>query len=102
WHFALARHRALGIVGIRRDAEPALGFVGLARAEQVTRDLGRLAETDGQQSGRERIEAAGVPRLVRPEQTLRDLQRAVGRDAPRLVQQQDAVDLAPRVWPRRV
>jgi len=70
-------HLAFGIVGRGRLTELALGFVGLARTEQQSRDLGRLAEADRQQSSRQRIEAAGVAGLGSAEDPPRVLQRRV-------------------------
>ena len=63
----------------------------LVRIQQKTRDLGCLAETDGQQTGCERIQTARVAGLARGIQLLDGLQRGI-RCKPRgLVQQQDAV-----------
>src|SRR5579883_1556127 len=76
-YFTLARDSTFGIICIRADPELAFCFVSLARAKQVTGNLGRLAEADRQQPGGERIEAAAVASLVRAEQSLRDLQRPV-------------------------
>ena len=70
----------------KRDGEP----VALAAGEDLARDLGRLAEADRQHAGGERIEAADVPGLAAAEQPAHALQRRVGRQPARLVEQQDA------------
>ena len=78
--------------------------VGLAGVQQPAADLGRLPEADRQQAGGERIEAAGMTRLGAPNNAASLLQRGVGRQAERLVEQQNAVDVAmeaTRLWTRR-
>ena len=81
-----------GIVGVGGDAQPGHRLIGLARAKQAARDLGGLAETDRQQAGRERIEAAGMAALLRTEQPPGRLQGGVRAHALRLVQQQQAIE----------
>ena len=70
--------------------------IGLVGFEQVLRKLGRLAETQRQQTGGERIERAGVAGLLRQIETLGANQRVVARQAERLVEQQHAVERATR------
>src|SRR3546814_987603 len=82
------------VVGIGDDAQPRNRVVCLARAEQAPGDLGRLAEADGQQAGGQRVEAAGMAGLACAEQVAHPLQRLVGTQAARLVEQQDAVEAA--------
>src|SRR3546814_9675602 len=53
-----------------------------------------LAEADGQQAGGQRVEAAGMAGLACAEQVAHPLQRLVGTQAARLVEQQDAVEAA--------
>src|SRR5690606_8222560 len=53
-----------------------------------------LAEAQRQQAGRQRIQAAGVAALRGAEQVAGALQRLVGTQAARLVEQHDAVELA--------
>ncbi len=91
-HRPLAQHHAVGIVGIGGGAQHRRGVVRLARAQQQPGDLGRLAEADRQQAGRQRIKAAGMATLVGAEQVPHLLQRLVGADPGRLVQQQQAVE----------
>ena len=93
-----AQQLAFGIVGVGHHAQARDGVVGLARAEQSAGDLGRLAEADRQQAGGERIQAAGVPGLVRAEQMPHPLQRLVGTQPMRLVEQQDAVQFPERAF----
>src|SRR5690606_10008815 len=62
-------------------------------------DLGGLAEAQREQAGGEWIEAAGVAALRGTEQVAGPLQGLVGAWPARLVEQQDAVELAEfRAW----
>ena len=98
-HRPLAQQLAFGIVGIGHLPQPRHRVVGLARTQQAAGDLGRFAEAQRQQAGGQRIEAAGVATLLRAEQVPRPLQRLVGARPARLVEQQDAVELAElRAW----
>src|SRR5690606_31531803 len=63
-------------------------------AEQAAGDLGRLAEAHRQQAGGQGVEAAGVAGLAGAEQVAYALQRLVGAEPARLVEQQDAVEAA--------
>src|SRR5690606_19554976 len=84
----------LGVVGVGDRAQAGYGVVGLARSEQAAGDLGGFAEAHGKQAGGERVQAAGMPCLGGAEQVPCALQGLVGTQALRLVEQQDAVELA--------
>lgn len=92
-HRALLHDLAVGVGGI--GALPQLGDhpITLVGIEQVLRKLGRFAQTDRQHAGRQRIERAGMARPVGVVQAFYFLQRIVGRQTLRLVQQQHAVDI---------
>ena len=64
------------------------------RIEQKTGKFCCLAEADRQQAGRGLVQAAGMPRLFCPEQGLHRLQRGIGSQSHRLVQQQYPGDVA--------
>src|SRR5439155_11562000 len=68
------------------------GEILLVRLQHRPGELGRLAHQDQQQPGGERVERAGMVRFLRADQLLRLLQRAVGGEPERLVEQQRAVD----------
>src|SRR5262249_52048819 len=59
---------AFGIAGRRPCAQADRESVELLPGKDVACDLGRLSEADRQHAGRQRIEAAHVPRLIRLEQ----------------------------------
>ena len=62
---ALGDRLAFGIAGRRRRRRSGSSpRTSLSRVEQRLRELGRLAEAERQQPGRQRIERAGVPRLL--------------------------------------
>ncbi|MNM98422.1 hypothetical protein D3C81_1109530 [compost metagenome] len=93
-HFTLLEHLTLGIAGGGGDAQVhdrGIAFLGI---QQVLGELGRLAEAQRQHAGRQRIEAAGMPGLLGIEQPAHLLQRGVGTEAVRLVEDQDAADRA--------
>ncbi len=66
--------------------------VALIGIQQILGKLGRLAEAQRQHAGGQRIEAAGVAGLLGIEQPAHFLQRGVGAEALRLVENQDAAD----------
>ena len=83
---------ALGVVGIGVRA-PAHGEAVVLRAvDGVRHGLGGLAERDRQHAGRQRIERAGMPGLLRIEQAAHGADRLRRGHAGRLVQHQPAVD----------
>ena len=91
-HRARREHLAVTVAGSRRDPETQRRQVGLVRVEQRLRELGGLAEANGQQPARQRIERARMPGLLRAIKPLRALQSGVGRKPYRLVEQKHAVD----------
>ena len=68
--------------------------IGLARSEQIAADLGGLTEAQRQHAGGHRIELPAWPGLGGADRRAHALQRAVRGEALRLVEQDDAVDLA--------
>jgi hypothetical protein len=86
---------AFEIAGGRRHAEAERREIALVGVEAGLRELGRGAEADRKQAARERVERAGVPRLLGAKAALGHLHRGVARDARVLVEQQHAVDGAP-------
>jgi hypothetical protein len=54
----------LGIGRCRGTSELADSTVSLARIEKVSRKLGRFTKTDGEHAGSQRVEAAGMTRLI--------------------------------------
>src|SRR6185312_15593117 len=86
---------AFGIIRRRGCAEPAARRIGLARAKQVSRNFRRFAEADRQQTGGQRIEAAGMSGLVGVEEAFCLLQRAVGAYSCGFIEEQDAADGTP-------
>ena len=90
---------AFGIVGGRGDPQPDDGPVGLVTVERRRGELAGLAEQHRQQAARERIEGPAVAGLVGLEQPPRLLHGRVRRQAERLVEQQQAVDLQTAVAP---
>src|SRR5436190_9577378 len=83
---------AFGVTGARCRTEPEHCYVRLVCVEQDLRELGRLAETNGQKPCCKRIEGARMPCLLGAIKAFRALQRRVGRQAPRFVQEQNTVD----------
>jgi hypothetical protein len=84
-------------VAVRRSAPEADRCrVALVGIEQKLGKSRRRTEADRQKSRRERIERARVAGLCRIEEALDAGERPVRRDSRRLVEQQHAVDIAPR------
>ena len=81
-------------VGARRAlAEAHRHPIGLVGFQELRTELGRFAETDGQQSGGQRIQRSGVSRLAGIEQPLDARHGARGTQVQGLVEQQNAVDV---------
>ena len=91
-HRPFFEHRAFGVGGAGGHAELHGAEIFLVGLEHRPGELGRLAHEDQQQAGGQRVQRARVPRLLCTQQLLRLLQRPVGREADRLVEQQRAVD----------
>ena len=66
-HRATLQHFALSITGGRHHAELGLNSVTLVGVQEIGRNLGCFSHTNGQQSGSERIETAGMAGLARTE-----------------------------------
>ena len=91
-HVAGGDDLALGVVGVGGRA-PAHGeAVVLGAVDGVGHGLGRLAQRDRQDAGRQRVERAGVAGLARIEEPAHGADRLRRRHADRLVQHQPAVD----------
>ena len=85
---------AFGIAGgggLTQAQQGAIGFVGI---QQGIGKFGGFAEADRQQAGGQGIERAGVPGLFGLEQAADFLQRSVGAEFQRLVEQQHTVQRA--------
>ena len=91
--FGLRDGAALGVVGVGLDAPLDRETVGLHAVLHDRHGLGRLAEGDRQHAGGERVERAGVARLLGVEQVLEPPDRLRRGDADGLVEIDPAVDL---------
>ena len=89
---ARVAHDALGVARGRGDAQAHGRRIALGRVEQQLRELGGLAEAQREQSRGQRVERPRVPGLFRAVEPFGSLQRGVGREPDRLVEQQHAVD----------
>ena len=85
---------ALGIGGRGGHAQAHAHPVAFIRIQQIGGEFGRIAETAGQEPGRQRIEAPGMTGLGGAVEPLHALQGVVRRQAQRLIQQQDAGDIS--------
>ena len=72
------RNFPFGIAGAADITQLQRGFISLVSTQQCRRKLGGFAETNWQQTGRHRIQRAGMPRLGCGKQALGDLQRLIG------------------------
>ena len=87
------RRLAFGVVGIGLDSplhREAIGFFPILHERH---GLGRLAECDGQDAGRQRVEGPAMPGLGGLEQAPDSAHRLGRSHAGRLVQNQPAIDL---------
>lgn len=83
---------ALAVEAVGRDPPVDGEAIDLLRLHHEGDGLGRLAEGDGQDAGGQRVEGAGVPRLLGVEQAA-DFRDRLGRThAERLVETDPAVD----------
>ena len=88
-----AHDLALGVVGVGLGAPAHREAVGLGAVDHERHGLGRLAEGDRQDAGGQRIERAGMARLLRVEEPLDRADAPASRSCPRrLVEDQPAVD----------
>ena len=78
---AALRLDAFGVAGRRRCAETHGRDIFLVGIEQRLRELGRVAETNGEEPRSGRIERSRMPRLLGRVEPPRPLQRRVGRKA---------------------
>jgi hypothetical protein len=83
----------LGIGRGRGFTELTHGTISLARIDQVGRKLGRFTKAYREHADGERVEAAGMTRLIGFEQETSSLQCLVGTDATGFIEQQDTVDI---------
>ena len=90
-HRTLKHDVAFAVAADRGLAELQRGRVGLVRVEADLRELGGSTEADRQQAGGQRVERAGVARLLRLEDALDLLQRVIAGQADGLVEQQNAM-----------
>src|SRR5712692_7006887 len=76
-HFRALEHRSLRVPGLGTLA--ALYSIALShvRTEQRFGEFGRLAQSDDEQSARQRVERSRVACTCRPEETFRSLQHGV-------------------------
>jgi len=91
----LSNDFAFCIAGRRGLPQAQQCSIGFIRIQQGIGKFGRLAEADRQQAGRQRVERAGMPRFFSLKQTANFLQRIVGAQFQRLIEQQYAIDGAP-------
>src|SRR5207244_13454321 len=82
--------RAFRVAGRGALAEAQREALALTGGEDLAGDLGGLAEAKRQHAGGERVEASDVARLRTREERPNALQCCIRREAPRLVEQQDA------------
>ena len=82
---------SLGIACGGRNAKQDDRVIDLVGFEQATREFGGRSQTHRQQPAGKRIQSARVSALDAPEELAHRLQRGVGRQAERLVQQHYAV-----------
>ena len=89
-HRAALDNLAFRIAGLRALAQLDAELVALAQRQHLTGKSRGLAQTDRQHAARQRIEAAGVSGLDAAGKPPHPLQRCVGGQSQRLVEQQHA------------
>ena len=93
-HGSRGNHLPSASPGIRRDAEPQAGLVGLVGIQEIGRELGGFAKAEGS-SPEARGSGCPYAHPWRRKKTPRPLQSVIGGQAHRLVEQEHAVDLPP-------
>lgn len=91
----VVRRRRRQVATVRDDSKLAFDLVGLERTQQHASNLGGFTKAQRQQARRQGIKTSGVAALGSGVNLPRPLQGLVGAQTGGLVEQQQAVHIAP-------